>query len=157
MKCFGHTPKHPFPQRRDLNFSLKCENSPLDKHKVALTTNSVSHIITPPIFIKSQTLRPQEDHSPQMPTHSTSLRAQTIQAQASLVLSIPNYIPSRQGKSLSYILAYLVDITVEKCNEKAVKPIHRVSHTAPLSFNLKPLIGCLNDEHVFKDITYYNS
>ena len=33
---------------------------------------------------------------------------------------------SRQGKSLDYVLAYLIDITVEKCNEKAVKSIYRI-------------------------------
>ena len=39
----------------------------------------------------------------QMPTHSTRLRAGSVQAQASLTLSIPNYLPSRQGKSLEAI------------------------------------------------------
>ena len=44
-----------------------------------------------------------------------------------------SYQPAtRQGKSLDYvyILAYLIDVTVEKCNEKAVKSIGRISHTA---------------------------
>jgi len=58
MKCFGHTPKHPFPQRRDLNFSLKYEKLPLAKNKVAVTTNSVFCIITPPLFGKLYQLHP---------------------------------------------------------------------------------------------------
>ncbi len=61
MKCFGHTPKHPFPQRRDLNFSLKYEKPPLAKQKAARTTNFVSYIITPPLFAKIQVLRPLDD------------------------------------------------------------------------------------------------
>ena len=57
-----------------------------------------------------------------------------------------NFLRSRQGKSLDYVLAYLVDITVEKCNEKVVKSICKISHTAPSAFYLKHLRGHLNDE-----------
>jgi hypothetical protein len=35
------------------------------------------------------------------------------------LLSIPNYLPSRQGKSFDYVLAYPVDITVESRKKKS--------------------------------------
>jgi len=52
-----------------------------------------------------------------------------LQTQTSLTLFIPNPPLSRQGKSLDYLSTYLVDITVEKCKENAVKSICRISHT----------------------------
>jgi hypothetical protein len=73
-------------------------------------------------------------------------RFPAVRTQVSLILSILYYLPCRQGKSLDYVLACLVDKTVEKCNEKAVKSICRISHTTPPVFNLKPLTGDLNDE-----------
>ena len=79
-----------FPQRRDLNFSLKYEKPSLAKHKVAVTTNSVFCIITPPL---SKTKRIA--HAGETQSH----RCPTARAQASLILSIPNYLLSRQGKS----------------------------------------------------------
>ena len=68
-----------------------------------------------------------------------------MRAQASLIFfTILATFLSRE-KYLDYVLAYLVDITVEKCNEKAVKSICRTSHAA-LIFKLKLPAGHLNDE-----------
>jgi len=53
-----------------------------------------------------------------------------MRAQASLIFfTILATFLSRE-KYLDYVLAYLVDITVEKCNEKAVKSICRISQNA---------------------------
>jgi hypothetical protein len=52
-----------------------------------------------------------------------SIDARSVLTQLLPFLFIPNPLPSHQGKSLDYVLAYLVDITVEKCKEKAVKSI----------------------------------
>ncbi len=43
-----------------------------------------------------------------------SHRCPTARAQASLMLSIPDYPPSRQGKSLDYVLACVVDKIMKK-------------------------------------------
>jgi len=44
------------------------------------------------------------------------------------MLSIPNYLPSRQGKSLDYVLACLSEKISEKRYIKAVRPINGIPH-----------------------------
>ena len=83
---------------------------PFAKHTVAFTTNSVPCIITPPLFEKIQELRPLDD-----------LKSADAQAQVSLILSIPNYLPSRQGKSLDYEWVSILDVVVFKAPHRPFK------------------------------------
>ena len=55
-----------------------------------------------------------------------SLDVRPAQAQTSLILSIPNYLLSRQGKSFDYALIYSVDIGVERF-EKNVGILRKVT------------------------------
>jgi hypothetical protein len=104
MKCFGHTPKHPFPQRRDLNFSLKYEKLPLAKNKVAVTTNSVFCIITPPLSKNYKNCA----------RWKTRIHRCTFSADTTPSLFIPNPPPSHQGKSLGYEWVSILDVVVLK-------------------------------------------
>jgi len=46
-----------------------------------------------------------------------SYRCPAAQVQVSLTLSIPNYLPSRQGKSLNYEWECVFDRIVQKCRK----------------------------------------
>lgn len=93
---------------------MRCELSYrivlLAKHK-AIIKNSVLRIIlnnTSSIW-KTSVIVPKERLNPKIfnPV-STSLT----------MLFIPNKLLSRQGESFDYVLAYLMDITMEKCDKK---------------------------------------
>jgi hypothetical protein len=64
-----------------------------------------------------------------------SHRCRTAQAQASLILSIPNYLPFRQGKSFDYEWVSILDVVVFKAPHKPFKQrtcLDRVSYYLPM-------------------------
>ena len=80
---------------------------PFAKHTVAFTTNSMLYIIIPPLT-KTKWITDVDE--------TQSHRCLTARAKASLILSIPNYLPSRQGKSLDYELGNTCHtIFTERC------------------------------------------
>ena len=69
--CFGHTPKHSFPQRGDMNFSFNMKiSSP--KHKVAfITLCPAQYIIMPPLSKNHKKCARWETKNEHIPDSST--------------------------------------------------------------------------------------
>ena len=80
-------------------FLWKCESS-IPGHKVIVTTNFA------PCIKKSSSIC--EYKVPEI----RKAKIHRDKIHASLIFFIPNCLLSRQGKSLDYVLAYLVDITL---------------------------------------------
>ena len=109
------------------------------QHKVAVTTNSVSCIITPPqsknykdsarpswlgpapnrSALTSQAQTGWMTSNPKMPScPGTDFTQPLRQGRGSLTLSIPNYPPSRQGKSLKLLHPFSTPL----CHSAPIRP-----------------------------------
>lgn len=55
------------PAEAGYEIFIEMRKPPLAKHKAAVTTNSVSYIITPPLFGKLHEFCPPEEQNPQIP------------------------------------------------------------------------------------------